>query len=146
MSATPLLKCVACSNESLISVLDLGVQPLANSFKLNRGDVQEEYPLAINHCSECFHVQLTHSVDPKLMFDDYLYVSGTSKTMHRHCEDFASIVKQKLPEAKSILDIGCNDGTQLDYFKSIGFNTFGIDPAKNLHGLSNKNHFVWCVS
>lgn len=143
---TQLNECVACGCSKLKLVLDLGKQPLANSFKLKREDVQEEYPLAINRCEECFHVQLTHSVDPKLMFEDYLYVSGTAKTMHEHFKDFASMVKKdsSWPHTPTVLDVGCNDGTQLDYFKEIGFTTYGIDPAANLHIESSKKHTIWC--
>ena len=43
-----------------------------------------------------------------------------------------------------MLDIACNDGTQLNYFKDEGFKTFGIDPAENLHKLSSENHKVIC--
>jgi SAM-dependent methyltransferase len=42
------------------------------------------------------------------------------------------------------LDIGCNDGTQLDYFKQLGVRTYGIDPAENLHDRSSANHDVVC--
>ena len=31
---------------------------------------------------------------------------------------------------KNILDVGCNDGSQLDIFKKNGFKTFGVDPAR----------------
>ena len=143
---TQLNECVACGCSKLKLVLDLGKQPLANSFKLKQEDVQEEYPLAINRCEECFHIQLTHSVDPKLMFEDYLYVSGTAKTMHEHFKDFASMVKKasSWPHTPTVLDVGCNDGTQLDYFKEIGFTTYGIDPAANLHTESSKKHTIWC--
>ena len=143
---TQLNECVACGCSKLKLVLDLGKQPLANSFKLKQEDVQEEYPLAINRCEECFHVQLTHSVDPKLMFEDYLYVSGTAKTMHEHFKDFAAMVKKdsSCPHTPTVLDVGCNDGTQLDYFKEIGFTTYGVDPAANLHTESSKKHTIWC--
>jgi hypothetical protein len=43
-----------------------------------------------------------------------------------------------------VLDIGCNDGTQLDYFKALGVTTYGIDPAENLHPRSSANHSVIC--
>lgn len=140
-----LKECVACGSNKLKLVLDLKKQPLANSYKLNKDDWQPEFPLAINRCEECYHVQLTHAVNPSLMFEDYLYVSGTAKTMHKHFEEFASIVRSMKPDAKTVLDVGCNDGTQLDYFMKIGFDTYGVDPAKNLWSKSSeKNHFVWC--
>lgn len=145
MSCTPLHECVACGSKDLELVLDLGSQPLANSFKMKLLDVQEEYPLAINRCNKCNHVQLTHSVDPHLMFDDYLYVSGTAKTMHQHFIDFAAMTLEIVPDAKNVLDIGCNDGTQLDYYKqNHNLSTYGIDPAQNLYDLSSKNHRVYC--
>ena len=136
--------CVACGSSNLKLTLDLGKQPLANSFKLKRDDVQEEYPLAINHCEDCYHVQLTHSVNPELMFNDYLYVSGTSKTMHSHMKTFADFAANTT-KGKLVLDVGCNDGTQLDYFKDLGFITFGVDPAKNLEEVSSKKgHAIFC--
>jgi len=47
-------------------------------------------------------------------------------------------------KGNSVLDIACNDGTQLNYFKDEGFKTYGIDPAENLHKLSSENHTVVC--
>jgi SAM-dependent methyltransferase len=49
-----------------------------------------------------------------------------------------------IPKTKNILDIGCNDGTQLDSFKKLGYGTHGIDPAKNIFETSSKNHNVMC--
>jgi SAM-dependent methyltransferase len=43
-----------------------------------------------------------------------------------------------------VLDIGCNDGSQLDAFKSRNCFTYGIDPAENLYPLSSANHQVTC--
>ena len=145
-----LKSCVACDSENLSLTLDLNKQPLANSYKLHKLDYQKEYPLAINRCLDCYHVQLTHAVSPKLMFEDYLYVSGTSATGREHFKNFADYVTDKfiiynnIQEPKNVLDIGCSDGTQLDYFKDIGYETYGVDPAKNLHQISSSNHTVWC--
>ena len=82
------------SSSNLKLSLDLHEQPLANSFKKNIDEKQEEFPLAVNHCKDCFHVQLTHAVNPDLMFKDYLYVSGTSQTMNDHFEWFARYSKE----------------------------------------------------
>ena len=45
---------------------------------------------------------------------------------------------------KTVLDIACNDGTQLNSFKARGLTTYGIDPATNLHPISSANHDVVC--
>lgn len=141
-----LITCVACGSEDLFTVLDLGTQPLANSYKLNKDDIQEEYPLAINKCNHCHHVQLTHAVNPDLMFNDYLYVSGTSQTGREHFKQIVDYVTRNNASNHQlkILDIGCNDGTQLDYFKEKQYDTYGVDPAQNLFEISSKNHKIWC--
>lgn len=132
-------KCMACGSVELTSVLDLGNQPLANSYLDDPKVNQPEFPLAINVCRDCWHVQLTHAVDPDFMFRDYAYVSGTSKTMHEHCEWFANYTLETYSltnafGAQTILDIGCNDGTQLDKYAEIfNLETIGVDPATNIH-------------
>ena len=159
-SVTPLHECVACGSNKLKLVLDLGTQPLANSYKLKKEDVQDEYPLAINRCEECYHVQLTHAVNPHLLFDDYLYVSGTTQTGREHFKEFAketcnffdASFNYDLPSdagrlkesSKTVLDVGCNDGTQLFYYKELGNKTTGVDPAKNLYPISSASHEVFC--
>jgi len=136
-----ILECIACGNKELVPLLNLGDQALANSYLDNADDNELTYPLATNRCTECNHVQLTHKVDPNLLFKNYLYVSGTSKTQLEYFDWFANEFHL---DGKTVLDIGCNDGSQLDAFKKIGFETYGVDPAANLHHLSIKNHNTLC--
>lgn len=145
----PLNECLACGSDNLEPVLDLHKQPLANSYKKTKDEYQTEFPLAINRCHECCHVQLTVAVKPELMFKDYAYVSGTSKTMHDHmswfakwsCEYFDFTHNHK---PTSVLDIGCNDGTQLDYYLRDEIKTYGVDPAENLYPVSSaKGHTIF---
>jgi 2-polyprenyl-3-methyl-5-hydroxy-6-metoxy-1,4-benzoquinol methylase len=44
----------------------------------------------------------------------------------------------------SVLDIGCNDGSQLDAFRELLFRTHGVDPAQNLYATSSAKHSVTC--
>lgn len=136
-------KCLCCDNEELILSLDLNSQPLANSYLKNIDDSEDVFPLSINFCPNCTHIQLTHAVDPDRLFRDYLYVSGTTKTLRDYFDWFVTFC-EKYTNGKKILDIACNDGTQLDSFKKRGYETYGIDPAKNLYELSSKNHNVIC--
>ena len=138
-------RCLCCDSTDIEILLDLNNQPLANSYHDNTKQM-DEYPLGVNICNNCYHIQLTHVVNPDLLFKDYLYVSGTTKTLHDNMKWFVDYVLETTIWGKgnSVLDIACNDGTQLDYFKKEGFKTFGIDPAENLHKLSSENHKVIC--
>tara|TARA_A100001515_G_scaffold22342_1_gene17018 strand:+ start:590 stop:1804 length:1215 start_codon:yes stop_codon:yes gene_type:complete len=138
-------RCLCCDSENIDMLLNLNEQPLANSYH-REDEVLDEYPLGVNICNNCFHIQLTHVVNPDLLFKDYLYVSGTTQTLHDNMKWFVDYVLETTNFGKdnTVLDIACNDGTQLNYFKDKGFKTYGVDPAENLHKLSSKNHEVVC--
>lgn len=147
-NSVELKTCLACGSDDLTLTLDLKTQPLANSYKDNKDEVQEEFPLAINRCKNCYHVQLTHAVNPDLMFKDYLYVSGTSQTMNEHFKWFADFTCEYFEfmsalQPASVLDIGCNDGSQLNHFQMKKLRTFGVDPAENLYQTSSARHRVF---
>lgn len=145
MDLTEIKKCLACGSVDLIPVLDLNDQPLANSYKKSKDEPEASYPLKINRCEHCYHVQLTHVVNPDLIYKNYLYVSGTTKTYVDYMGWYADFVCEQFNVfPQSVLDIGCNDGSQLDKFKAKGLETFGVDPAENLFELSSKNHNVTC--
>lgn len=145
MDCTPITECIACGSNHLVEVLDLETQPLANDYKTDRLTPQQEFPLAINRCVVCDHVQLTHQVNPELMFKDYAYVSGTSQTLKNWFSWLTDFAKGYYPSRIiNTLDIGCNDGSMLDAWGS-EIETFGVDPAENLHSISTgKGHKVKC--
>jgi hypothetical protein len=142
--AKQLNECLCCGSEKLKLVLDLNEQPLANSFKKTAEEGEPTFPLRLNICEDCTHLQLSHAVNPDLLFKNYLYVSGTSQTLRDYFDWFAKETLTYAPDAKTVLDIACNDGSQLNSFKDLGLKTYGVDPAENLHPLSNANHEVVC--
>ena len=144
-NCTELTNCLACGNSDLTLTLSLGSQPLANNF-LTDTSQNDFYPLAVNRCENCFHLQLTHVVDPAIIYKNYAYVSGTSQTYLDYMWWFAKWCREYSNNYRgSVLDIGCNDGSQLDFFANLGFNTYGVDPAENLHSTStSKGHRVVC--
>lgn len=135
--------CLCCGGKNLVQVLDLNEQPLANSYLPSPYEDEKSFPLAINFCNDCTHIQLTHAVDPNLLFKNYLYVSGTTRTLRDYFEWFVDFTS-KFGDGRKVLDIACNDGTQLDSYKAKGFETYGIDPAENLYEISSSNHKVIC--
>jgi SAM-dependent methyltransferase len=137
--------CRCCGSRNLIPYLNLGNQPLANSYHKN--DIEQKYyPLIVNVCNDCFNSQLSIVVDPEVMFKHYLYVSGTTKTFKSHC---ATLAKETLNivgiDNPNVLDIACNDGTLLNEFKLLGSNVYGVDPAENIREISKEKGFDVCV-
>jgi 2-polyprenyl-3-methyl-5-hydroxy-6-metoxy-1,4-benzoquinol methylase len=134
-----LSRCVACDSERLKPLLDLVDQPLANSFHI-KDEPLDKFPLAVNRCIDCNHIQLTVAVSPDLLFEEYAYVSGTTTTLIKYFNDYADLIEKKFNGAKlNILDIACNDGSLLAVFKERGHKVLGVDPAKNLRKISEQN-------
>jgi len=135
--------CRSCGNTNLKRVVSLGYQPLANNLINNKNDKCDFYPLEVNYCDKCYNCQLSVAVDPKKMFSNYLYTSSTSKVFRNHFIESAKkyLKELKLNKKKSyIIDIGSNDGVALKPFLDLGFKkVLGIEPAKNLAKLANKN-------
>lgn len=125
--------CRLCGGRRLESVLELAPTPPANAFvsASEIGKPQERFPLDVFLCSDCAHVQLLDVVDPRLLFENYVYVAGTSPVFVRHFEEYArDILRRFAPAAGSlVVDIGSNDGTLLGFFKAAGHRVLGIDPA-----------------
>ena len=126
-------QCRLCRSSKLSSILKLASTPPANAFvsKENLHIRQKKYPLELFFCEDCFHVQLTEVVDPVELFENYVYVSGTSPVFVEHFSNYAKeIVNTYKPSLQNyILDIGSNDGTLLKFFKNMGYQTIGVDPA-----------------
>jgi 2-polyprenyl-3-methyl-5-hydroxy-6-metoxy-1,4-benzoquinol methylase len=136
--------CLACGSDNIHTALDLGRQPLANSYKDSATQNEMLFPLGVRLCHDCFHLQLSHTVDPEIIYKNYLYATGTNQTIKDYSKWFADFCLESCNQSSTVLDIGCNDGTQLDYFKQLGSRTYGIDPAQNLHAKSGANHNVVC--
>ena len=136
--------CRLCNSKNLTRVFDLGQTPLANSYSKNKISKKlKKYPLKLNYCNNCGHLQLTHSIKPSKMFSNYLYKSNTSKKNLIHFKNYANDIKKKLKNnSAKILDIASNDGTFLNFFEKKRFFRLGIDPAKNLKKLSLKKNIT----
>ena len=137
-------ECRSCGNLNLKRVVSLGYQPLANNLLNKKDEKHELYPLEVNYCAKCHNCQLSVAVNPRKMFSNYLYTSSTSLSFRNHfIESAKNYIKQlNLKKNKSyIIDIGSNDGIALKPFKDQGFKKIlGIEPAKNLAKLANKNN------
>lgn len=128
--------CRLCGSKRLTEVVKLAPTPPANAFvpasDLDRA--QERFPLDVFFCEDCAHVQLLDVVDPRVLFEHYVYVSGTSPVFVKHFEDYAAFVMARFKPVAGglVLDIGSNDGTLLSFFQKAGMRVLGIDPAQEI--------------
>ena len=143
-NCVPIICCRLCNSKKLSKVFDLGKTPLANSYsKKNLSKKLRKYPLGLNLCNNCGHLQLTYSIKPEKMFVNYLYKTNTSYKNFLHFKNYAKEIKKNFPYKKGkILDIASNDGTFLSFFEKTDFFRLGIDPAKNLKKESEKKNIL----
>jgi SAM-dependent methyltransferase len=128
--------CRLCGGSHLSEVLKLEPTPPANAFVsiAQRDQLQPTFPLDIFFCEDCHHLQLLDVVDPAVLFENYVYVSGTSPVFVKHLEDYVAFVVNKYEPAVGslVFDIGSNDGTLLKAFNKVGYRVLGVDPAHDI--------------
>lgn len=128
--------CRSCGGEHLEKVLSLGNMPLANALLTPQQlqQVEPKYPLDLAFCPRCTLVQITETVPPDQLFTNYLYFSSFSETMLKDSEELAYrlITSRSLGENSLVVELGSNDGYQLQFFLKKGVPVLGIDPASNV--------------
>jgi SAM-dependent methyltransferase len=127
-------KCRICDSLDIQEILNLGLQPLANNLRDILDDsTEKKFPLILVRCGECTSIQLSVNVNPRLMFQEYLWVTGTTETARRHCAILAEEVMKYTNDSAAILEIGSNDGTLLREFRKLSKGKIhGVDPAKDI--------------
>ena len=137
------MKCRICNSSNLELVFDLGLHPWCNNF-LTKEDVGKEpyYPLRLLFCTDCSLSQLDFTVNKEIMFGDHTYLSGVTKTLSNHFKNIANELDELYfshAKSKSVLDIGSNDGTQLKYYKNLGWDVLGVESSKSTAKIANEN-------
>jgi len=126
--------CRLCGGNRLELALPLAASPIGDAFipesKLN--DFQDRYPLDIFLCGDCGHVQLLDVIDPKILYNDYIYTTTSSPGLPEHFKTYADEVLSRVELSKGSLavDIGSNDGTLLKEFQTRGLKVLGVEPAR----------------
>jgi hypothetical protein len=140
-------QCMICRSERLHTFLDLGLQPNGNCFPDEESKVSElTYPFSMSVCEECWLVQLDDYPPPELLFTDHPYVTGLNVPIVRHFEKLSRHIIEKLdvPAHSLIIDIGANDGTFLDTFRTLGMRTLGVDPGQRTGKLAKDRDITIC--
>ena len=140
-------KCEVCGSDKLKSVLDLGIHPMCDDLvSFNEHRICNEYPIEILFCKKCNTAHQRFQVPKENLFPvTYHYrgrftsdvLSGMKGLVSSCLEYFGSLV------GKKVLDIGCNDGSLLDFFRKEGAFTLGIEPTGAYLDAKAKDHIVF---
>lgn len=123
--------CIVCKTKirDKDKVLDLGnVYP--SKFISKNIDCLKS-PLSLSQCPNtgCKLVQMTEILPADSMYREYWYQSSLNSSMVKSlCDVVDSAKKRTKFQHKAVLDIGCNDGTLLNFYPSSIFKV-GFDPA-----------------
>lgn len=129
--------CRVCGSPSLKKVIDLGPQYLQGSFIKPGKEMPSlrKIDCSLVRCNPeqdenaCGLLQMQHSVPPEILYAAYWYRSGTNNTMRNHLQNIVESVTQLINKTNaSVLDIGCNDGTLLNFYPT-SYEKFGCDPS-----------------
>ncbi len=134
--------CRICHQGHPLPFLNLGPQPLANSFLKKEQINQPEnyYPLELCFCEVCHFIQLGYVVPPEVLFKDYFYFSSNSESAAKHYAQFANEVATEIMGLKGfVVEIASNDGILLKNFKQYEhISALGVEPAANVAAVANQ--------
>ncbi len=140
-------KCEICGNHQLTTVLDLGNNPLCDdliSVQLEKRCIT--YPLEIVFCDQCITAHQRYQVPKERLFPrSYHYRSKLTNDVLTGMVDFVDSCIRRYGDlsGKRVLDIGCNDGSLLDIFRSKGALTFGIEPTEAALQAEKNGHPIY---
>lgn len=135
-------RCRTCGSKNLRLILDLGRTALANDF-LNPEEVTNykiSLPLRVVLCPDCSLVQLADTVDPKVLYSRYAYITSTSRTMDAHLNDQSAHLLSvgHFGVRPKVLEVASNTGVFLKKFQERGCEVLGVEPAQNISEVAVK--------
>ncbi|MDE2066370.1 MAG: methyltransferase domain-containing protein [Bradyrhizobium sp.] len=138
--------CEVCGNTQLLPVMDLGLHPLCDDLvRVGDSRICREYPIRIDFCPTCLTAHQHFQVPKEDLFpEDYHYRSRfTGDVLAGMGSLVASCIERSGSlQGKVAIDIGCNDGSLLDFFREAGAVTAGIEPTGAAKDAVAKGHFV----
>ena len=138
-----IIKCEVCDATNLIEVLDLGLQPMCDDL-IPTGDIAicREYPIEILFCQNCLTAHQRFQIPKKELFKtNYHYRARVTKSVLDGMSDLVDGCIQRFGDldGKTVLDIGCNDGSLLNFFRDKKAITVGIEPTD---AAKDSSHFT----
>lgn len=139
--------CEVCGSTILQEVLNLGPHPMCDDLVgQNENRVCKEYPIEIVYCNTCFTAHQKYQIPKAELFPKtYHYRSRFTADVLNGMKTLINDCKKYIPSftGKKVIDIGCNDGSLLDFFKQEGAITAGIEPTDAGLDAIAKGHIIF---
>lgn len=138
MNQYKITSCRACNKGELQEIIDLG-DHYVSDFVISKKTLKKiKVPLKLVLCNEedggCGLLQLEHNAPADSMWDEtYWYKSSINPTIKADLRDIVSKAQEiiNLKKDDLVIDIGCNDGTLLSFYKK-NLKKVGFEPSKNV--------------
>lgn len=128
-----IIDCEVCGEVDLKMVLDLGSHPLCDDLvAIGNSKKCDEYPIEILFCENCKTAHQRYQVPKIELFGpEYHYRARMTGSVLKGMSDLVESCAQKFGDLnnKSVLDVGCNDGSLLNFFRDKGCKTIGVEPT-----------------
>lgn len=138
--------CEVCGNDELIPVLDLGLHPMCDDLvAIGESRACREYPIDIRFCRRCLTAHQRFQIPKQELFPStYHYRSRQTADVLSGMQELVSSCERRVGglAGLTILDIGCNDGSLLDFFVQKGARTVGIEPTGAADDAKRKGHQI----
>jgi hypothetical protein len=134
--------CRGCAESPLVSVLDLGEQPVSNRLIASPVDDDPAFPLHLRVCPSCGLGQIGEYLLPDQIFDDeYPYLSSMSTSWLQHAEEYAARIAAELElgSERRVVEVASNDGYLLARFAARGIPVLGVEPSGNVADIAIAN-------
>lgn len=140
--------CEVCGNTELTPVLDLGNHPICDDLiKIGDERTNKTYHILIKYCEKCGTAHHTYQIPKFQLFpSDYHYRARFTADVLDGMKNLVNYLSKNFIDLKDkkVLDVGCNDGSLLDFFKEKGASTYGIDPTDAAYEAKEKGHNITC--
>jgi SAM-dependent methyltransferase len=140
-------RCEVCGNETLDPVLDLGLNPLCDDLvPVGDARVCAEYPIDILFCRRCSTAHQQFQVPKEKLFPhSYHYRSRFTADVLAGMDELVASCERRLGslDGRTVLDVGCNDGSLLDRFAAKGARTIGLEPTDACRDGEGRGHTLY---